>query len=349
MDENTHPLSPLLFLREGETGGEFNSRQRKFLIDFLSNQANLTKGENMKIIPLAFDSMGVRSTATFVETDLKIVIDPGVSFAPFRYGLPPTKLELKRVEDLSKKVWEYAEAADVLTISHYHYDHYFPEADFYTDKILLIKDPRKNINRSQKGRGKEFLKWVKNTPKLMEYADGRHFKFRETEFEFSPPLYHGGEGSKLGKVLACSIQYKGEKMIHASDVQGPQVISTTDWIIQQNPDILILSGFPTLFNQLRSYKFGLHQSNNNLLRILSETKVKTIILDHHLVRDLRYQTKIGEIIQKAGELKKSVITAAEFLGKKSEFLEAQRKEFYKFGKDGCAVSEPNPDTVQRQL
>ena len=118
-------------------------------------------------------------------------------------------------------------------------------------------------------------------------------------------------------------------MIHASDVQWPQVIATTDWIIQQNPDILILSGFPTLLLGYKSSKFGLYQSNRNLLRILSETKVQTVILDHHLVRDLHYQNKIEEIIKEADALKKRVITAAEFLGKEPEFLEARRKEFYK--------------------
>ncbi len=283
----------------------------------------------MKIVPLAFDSMGARSTATFVETDLKILIDPGVSFAPLRYGLPPTKLELKRVEELSEKVWKYAQEADILTISHYHYDHYFPEADFYADRILLIKDPKENINRSQKGRGREFLDWVKDTPKLMEFADGRDFRFRETEIIFSPPFYHGEEGSRLGYVLACLIKYKGEKMIHASDVQGPQVSVTTEWIIKQNPDILILSGFPTLLMGWRASKFGLSQSNKNLIKILSQTKVKTIILDHHLVRDLHYLNKIEEVTKEANVLKKKVITAAEFLGKEPEFLEAQRKEFYK--------------------
>jgi predicted metallo-beta-lactamase superfamily hydrolase len=287
----------------------------------------------MRILPLAFDSLGVRSTATWVETDLKILIDPGVSFAPLRYGLPPTELELKRLEELSQKVHEYAHEADILTISHYHYDHYFPEADFYTDKILLIKDPKKRINRSQKGRGKEFLKWVKDSPKLLEFADGREFKFRQTELLFSPPFYHGGEGSRLGYVLACSIKYRNRKLIHASDVQGPQVKATTDWIIQQNPDILILSGFPTMLLGFRSSKFGLHQSNNNLLRILSESKVKTMILDHHLARDVNYMNKIEEVTKQASDLRKKLITAAEFLGKEPELLEAKRKEFYKQEKE----------------
>lgn len=118
-------------------------------------------------------------------------------------------------------------------------------------------------------------------------------------------------------------------MIHASDIQGPQVIVTTEWIVQQNPDILILSGFPTLLMGWRSSKFGLYQSNKNLLKILSETKVQTVILDHHLVRDLHYQNKIEDVFKEADSLKKKVVTAAEFLGEKPEFLEAKRKEFYK--------------------
>jgi predicted metallo-beta-lactamase superfamily hydrolase len=73
----------------------------------------------------------------------------------------------------------------------------------------------------------------------------------------------------------------------------------------------------------------LYQSIKNLLKILSETKIQTIILDHHLVRDLHYQNKTEDIFKEADSLKKKVITAAEFVGKKPEFLEARRKEFYK--------------------
>ena len=44
-----------------------------------------------KIVPLAFDSFGVRSMATFVETDdSKVLIDSGVSLAPLRYRLEAT-------------------------------------------------------------------------------------------------------------------------------------------------------------------------------------------------------------------------------------------------------------------
>ena len=53
-----------------------------------------------RIAPLAFDSFGVRSMATFVETDdLKVLIDPGVALAPVRYGLEPHPLEWQRLDE----------------------------------------------------------------------------------------------------------------------------------------------------------------------------------------------------------------------------------------------------------
>jgi len=283
----------------------------------------------MKVLPLAFDSLGVRSTATWVETDQKILIDPGAALGPLRYGLPPSKIEYQRLEELARVIISYAEKSDILIVSHYHYDHHFPEQDFYAGKVLLIKDPKNKINFSQKQRGKEFLNLLGKKPKRIEYADGKEFEFGKTRLKFSPPFFHGKEYSKLGYVLITSVSYEGEKLLHASDVQGPQTKTTTDWIISENPDILILSGYPTLLMGWKFSKFGLLESNQNLIKILSQTKANTVILDHHLVRDLHDLNKIEEVLKIAEKLNKKVITAAEFLGKEPDLLEARRKDFYK--------------------
>jgi predicted metallo-beta-lactamase superfamily hydrolase len=282
----------------------------------------------MKIVPLAFDSLGIRSTATFVETDIKILIDPGASLGPSRYGLPPSEREIEKLEELSELVGEYAKTSDYLAISHYHYDHFFPQAEFYKDKFLFLKDPKDKINRSQRRRAFELLNWIGGSPKKKFFADGKRFKFKKTKLVFSPPVFHGGDNSRQGYVLMCSILYEREKLIHASDVQGPQLDFTTDWIIDENPDILILSGFPTMFLGFRVSKESMDKSNRNLLKILTQTKVNTIILDHHLVRDLNYKEKIQRVLDEAQKLGKRILTAAEFLGKEPEFLEAKRKEIY---------------------
>ena len=55
----------------------------------------------LEVKPLAFDSFGVRSMATLVETDdLRVLIDAGVSLAPLRYGLRPHPKEEERMREL---------------------------------------------------------------------------------------------------------------------------------------------------------------------------------------------------------------------------------------------------------
>lgn len=283
----------------------------------------------MKILPLAFDSLGVRSMATFLETaDVKILIDPGAALGPLRYGLPPHLLEIQKLTELEKQIENFASESDILTISHYHYDHYSPYAKFYKNKILLIKHPTEKINFSQKERAKEFLESIDEKPKKIEFADNKEFVFEKTKIKFSFPVFHGAENSKLGYVLMCSIEYENEKLIHASDVQGPQVKETAQWIIKENPSLLILSGYPTIFLGWRFSKKGLEESNENLIEILEKTKVEKVILEHHLLRDLNYKKKIKGIIEKVEKLNKKILTAAEFLGRRNEFLEARRMELY---------------------
>ena len=48
----------------------------------------------MKVIPLAADSLGVRSMATYVEVaGTGILIDPGATIAASRFNLPPAPEE----------------------------------------------------------------------------------------------------------------------------------------------------------------------------------------------------------------------------------------------------------------
>ena len=284
----------------------------------------------MEVIPIAFDSLGTRSMSCFVATnDVNILIDPGVSLAPIRYNKPPHSIELKRLEEHKREIIKYSEKSDILTISHMHFDHFMPESkEIYKNKILLIKHPTQNINRSQFGRAKEFLELINYTPKQIEYADNREFIFGKTKIKFSPPCWHGAEKSKLGYVLMVSIDDGDTKIMHCSDVQGPVVSKTTELIIRENPDLIIISGPLSYMVGFRLSWQNLKQAENNFIRILRETKAETIILDHHLLRDLDYKNKFKNAYAEAEKLNKKVISAAEFLGKPIEMLEARRKELY---------------------
>lgn len=107
----------------------------------------------MKITPLAFDSMGVRSMATLVETkDVRIMIDPAVALGPYRNGYPPHPIEIAEMEKRWARVKDRAGACDVLIVTHYHYDHHDPNGpEVYEGKRVLVKHPKENINYSQKG------------------------------------------------------------------------------------------------------------------------------------------------------------------------------------------------------
>jgi hypothetical protein len=278
----------------------------------------------MKILPLASDSLGVRSMATFVKTkDVAITIDPSAALGPKRYRLPPTQQELSKLHELKKTIKEYVTQSDILTISHYHYDHFDPQADFYENKKIFAKNISDHINKSQKKRGSDFQKQIKDCCQLT-YADDSFYSFGETTLCFSPPFFHGPENVRLGYVIMTTIKHGNTTFVHASDVQGPVTKEATDYIINQKPNLLIMDGPPTLFLGWRFSKQNLNDATNNLNHIIEKTKCD-VILDHHLLRDLKYKQRFPEPYQKYPE---HIKTFAEYMGKENNTLEAHRKKIW---------------------
>ena len=78
----------------------------------------------------------------------------------------------------------------------------------------------------------------------------------------------------------------------------------------------------------RYSKKNLQKSIRNLGKIIRETKVKKLVLEHHLLRDLQWKKRIKNVYKVAKKEKVKVMTFAEFLGKENEILEARRKELY---------------------
>jgi len=285
--------------------------------------------QRLKVLPLAFDSFGVRSMATYVETDdMKVLIDPAVSLGPRRFGLPPHRLELERMDQAWNDIKSYASKCDLLIVTHYHYDHHNPdEIDFYRDKTLYIKDPKKNINKSQLQRASHFLKELRGLPKAVEFADGRSFQHAATTIKFSPPVYHG-TNSRLGYVLETSISCHGEKMVFSSDVEGPSLDEQVNFILRERPDLLILDGPMTYMLGYRYSGESLARSVANITKIISQTPVSVIILDHHLLRDQNYKAKLTKVYECADENGVKVLSAAEYAGREPDLLEARRRELY---------------------
>lgn len=276
----------------------------------------------MKVTPIAFESLGVRGMATYVEAGKKVFIDPSASLGPLRYGLPPHRLEVEALAEAKKRIRSLATGSDILIVTHYHFDHHDPGETFYGGKTVLAKEIGRNINKSQTERGKYFAQQL---PKdcILEYADGRTFDFGGLSISFSPPVPHGPAGISLGYVLMCRMEHEGKVLVYTSDVQGPVDEKAADWIVEAKPNLLIIDGPPTYF---LGYKFSVEnmgRAKANLLRIIKETGCETI-LEHHLLRDLKYKERFAEVYRTG-----KVATAAEYLGQENNLLEMRRKELWR--------------------
>jgi len=108
--------------------------------------------------PIWFDSMGAKSSCTLVWTeDVRILIDPGAAIMQPSF---PANIVRKLFWLVKARlaIGRAAGRADVVVISHYHYDHF---TDFsrriYEGKLILAKNPNEFINESQRERAESFF------------------------------------------------------------------------------------------------------------------------------------------------------------------------------------------------
>ncbi len=272
----------------------------------------------MKVYPVVSDSMGIRALSVFIESFINIFIDPSAALGPRRYGLPPKPVEWETLARFKNEIRQLAEKTDVFIISHYHYDHYDPNEEFFRGKIVLAKHWKENINRSQQVRAKEFHDKFAGYCRI-EYADSRKFEFEGVKVKISRPFPHGNEKTRLGYVVMSTVDDGSTRILHASDVEGPIVEEAADYIISENPDLAIIDGPATYFLGYRFSTEDLRRSVENLKRIAES--VPEVILDHHLLRDLKYRERLKDVFAND-----NVRTFAEFRWLKNNLLEARRKE-----------------------
>ncbi len=296
--------------------------------------------KKIRVVPLAAESFGVRSMCSYVETsDVKILLDAGVSLGPSRFGMPPHPREYEALAECRKKIAETADKAEVVTISHYHFDHHTPSftdwcynwsseevaRQIYEGKIVLAKSYRSKVNFSQRRRGWMFSKTAGSYAKKLSYADGKVFEFGETKLRFSEPVFHGSENSQLGWLVMVTVEHEDEKLLYTSDVQGPMANSTLQMILAQNPEMIIIGGPPTYLGGLVNQE-DVQQGIQNLARVAE--KVPLTILEHHLLRDEKWRQHSKPIVDSASKAGHKVVTAAEFLKKQNKLLEHQRKKLF---------------------
>ena len=296
----------------------------------------------VKVTPLAAESFGVRSMCTLVETpDVTVLLDAGVSIVPYRFDLPPHPLEYQTIANLRQTIAEAADKASVATISHYHFDHHTPSFEdwvvnwtqegetarrIYQNKIVLAKNPAEKINTSQRQRAWKFQKTGGKHARALVAADGKTFTFGKTTLRFSEAVAHGSEDSMLGWVIMVIVEFENERFMFAPDVQGPMSDKTLKLILDSKPTVIMLGGPPLYLGGFRVEMTQLDQGLRNLERIVEAMPL--VILEHHALRDDSWNLKMAKVFQKSSEAGHSILTAADYVGKKNLFLESKRKQLY---------------------
>ena len=136
--------------------------------------------------------MGSKCSSIYVETDdVRILVDPGLSGLQPGFPIPPSwkagynTLGYAMIE-------KFASQADVVIITHYHYDHLeipgsslLDTGKVYPNKLILIKDPNQYINISQFERARIFF------ASLVKYflnKDLEEFLIEPRKSSFQDPL-----------------------------------------------------------------------------------------------------------------------------------------------------------------
>jgi uncharacterized protein len=275
----------------------------------------------MNVVPIAADSLGVRSMATYVETPrVRLLIDPGATIAPSRFSLPPTDAEWEALKRANDRISAYAARASLIFVSHYHEDHFRSDPVTYAGRRVLAKDPQRMVVGTQAKRGTELWTALASHARV-ERADSVTERDGDVELRVSPPLPHGTEGTAFGYVVALTVVDHAERQrfVFASDVQGPLSPVAAAWLIQERPTLVYLAGPPSYLE----HELGtplIDRAIDNLLRLIDRTGCR-VIMDHHAVRDARYETRFARLWETG-----RVVTAAGYLGLADASLERQRRD-----------------------
>ena len=268
-------------------------------------------------------------------------MDAGISLCPYRFSLPPHPVEFQTIARLRSEIAQAADKAEVVTISHYHFDHHTPSFEdwlvnwtddgetarrIYKGKVVLAKNPKDKINASQRQRAWMFQKTGGKHAKTIEAADAKTFTFDATRLRFSEAVVHGSDDAALGWVIMATVECGGERFMFAPDIQGPMSTHTLELILNESPTVIMLGGPPLYLGGSRVEMSQLDRGLRNLERIVQTVPV--VILEHHALRDEAWQQKTASVFACADRVGHSVVTAAEFAGKENSFLESKRKQLF---------------------
>ena len=284
----------------------------------------------MEVSILGTESLGVRGLCCRIKTGSRsILIDPGVALGYLRHGLLPHPCQVAVGDAVRRKIIAACPEATDIVISHYHGDH-LPLSDANPYQISLEKvrfsDKAKFWCKGPEGCSAVSLKRRRD---LIDYLGIHDLPPAEGSgdavVQCSVPVPHGASDNHFGTVMMTEVKEAGNScgsFLHASDIQ---LLNTESVEIIRNlrPGVIFASGPPLYLNRLSEEERNL--AWNNAILIAEIPSVEVFILDHHLLRSHEGFKWLSALSLKTGV---KVISAADFMGRKTLSLEAGRDGLY---------------------
>jgi len=287
----------------------------------------------MRITILGTESLGVRGLSCVVEVERrKIVIDPGVALGYRRHGLLPHPAQVAVGEQVRREIIVALKGATDVVLSHFHGDHVpLADANPYQLRAQQVAPLCQTVRLWAKGPEGLSHNMVSRRDALLKVlgrdlpnAEGQ----RDGPLAFSPPVPHGEPHTHLGTVMMTRIGDEDAVFVHASDIQlldGEAVSLILAW----RPNVVLAAGPPLYLPRLSSEQRK--RAWENGLRLARG--VDMLILDHHLLRyegGLRWLDRLSRRAgrKRSSKVARSVICAADFMGRPPRLLEAWRVRLY---------------------
>lgn len=283
----------------------------------------------MKIKILSTESLGSRGLSVAVELgSRKILIDPGIALGWKRYGFLPHPFQVAVGAGNKRKIIKELKDVTDVVFSHFDGDHCpLIDANPYQLSVDEVNDFFKGVRIWAKDcESLSFNKKVRRENlsrlPLVKFlrAEGR----KEGPVSFSDSVPHGRDMKKKGGVMMTKIEDQGQIFVHASDIQLLNE-GTVKKILEWKPSLVLVSGPPLYLSLSDLPKEQRRFAWHNALE-LSEN-VKSLIVDHHVLRN-REGIEWLEKLKKVA--KNKIFSAASFMKRQPIFLEAWRKDLYKW-------------------
>ncbi len=293
----------------------------------------------MQIIPLAADSMGVRSMATFVEgRGAGILIDPGAVLAERRRGLPPHPLETDRLDKALSRISLFAKTARIIAVTRWDPEHVrFESPEWMKGKRLLVKNPNLCLSPESRTRAFAFLKTARNLCEEIVFADGTAFSAGACRIAFGD-FVPAGPADPREAAIPLVVTEDDESFAFSSAAKGVYPEPTALFLASAKPSVLYLDGPDSNPAERGVRRPATSQLIRRMRRLISESGSRRILYDHHPLRDPEWRRKAEPLFQAAMEQAGVLQTAAEYRGEEILDLESRRKSLYEL-EHGASESE----------